>query len=322
MARPGFSILVCPDPELIKQQVRRLLADGGFDRRVHFGDEGLDQDFWTDLGSPGLLGGNKALVLRRAEKLPADQVRSLTPQLGGFNDACWPIFCLEGPWEKKKPKIPAHWKKEKFWSVAERKGWLWQSPGLDRAGVERMAREWAEARGITVPRELAREFSSRLPPDAAAVASELDKLELALGERRELAREDLDLLAPPEEGLEIWAVLDALTKGRAGGDVWREVLRHRTSSESLLFPLLAGLTRDARQMWMILHGENPGLPGWLADKKAPVAKRLGVSGLARLFRLALEAEVRVKTGEMKEEQALQHLVADLGTLAAARGGRG
>ena len=47
--------------------------------------------------------------------------------------------------------------------------------------------------------------------------------------------------------------------------VWRTLLREGDGGESLLFPLLALLTREARLLWQIQAGENVWLPQQTAN---------------------------------------------------------
>lgn len=50
--RPGFSFLLCPDPELIRLEVEALMERHGQDRtwvrRVYWGDDELPGAFWQD----------------------------------------------------------------------------------------------------------------------------------------------------------------------------------------------------------------------------------------------------------------------------------
>ncbi|EPR44768.1 DNA polymerase III delta [Desulfovibrio sp. X2] len=315
MTRPGFSFLVCPDSELIRRRVSDMLEGAGLSRRVYWGDEELPPAFWQDLTSQGLLGGGAAVVVRRAEALPVRELARLSPVLAGFNPSAWPLFCVESAWERGKPKIPAVLKKQKFWAFAEKQGWVWESPGLTERTLPDYVRAWAADRGIAVRPEALQALAACLPPDAAAVDTELAKLELSLGERREIGPNDLSLVAA-EASMDPWTMLESLIGGRLSTTLWREVLRERSSSDGLLFPLLAGLVREARQMWMIINGENSGLPDWMVRKKVPAAKRAGPGRVAAIFGLAMEAEHGVKSGEQSEAQALERLVAGLARLFA------
>lgn len=316
MTRPGFSFLVCPDSELIRRRIREMLDGSDLSRRVYWGDEELPPAFWQDMTSQGLFGGGAAVILRRADALPAQTLAQLSPLLAGFNPAAWPIFCVECAWDKGRPKIPAPLKKQKFWTFAEKKKWLWESPGLTERSLPDYVREWAGQRGLTIRPEAVQTLARCLPLDAAAVDNELVKLELALAGRAEIGPDDLSLVAS-ESSMDYFSLLEALIAGRLSATLWREILRERASSDNLLFPLLAGLVREARAMWQILHGEAGSMHDWMLRKKEGAAKRAGPRRTAAIFALALDAEHGVKSGEQTEHQALERLVGGLAALFAA-----
>ena len=321
MQRPAFSFLVCPDAELARAELERLVAvhaAGGFERRAYFGDEELPARFWQDLSSPGLLGGSKLVLIRRAEALKADAWKELSPRLAGFNEACWPIFCIESVWQKGSPKLPAHLIKAKPWEAAKARNWVWQSPGLTRKTLPGFVLARFKAEGLRAAPQVLEGLCARLPEDASAVSSEIAKLSLALpggqegqgGQGREIRPEHLDMLNS-YEGLDVWGLLEAIQEGGGQAKVWRHVLGH--GGEDALFPLIFGLTREVRTLWMLASGEGGKvrLPPWLAEKKESAARRLGQVRLAEALSLALDAELSVKSGEKSDVQALELLVAGL-----------
>ncbi len=316
MSRPGFNILVCPDAALLKQRIDAMLgqAGGGYEPAVYWGDDELPDAFWQDMSSASLLGGAKAVILRHVEAMPEAMLKQLGPVLAGPTG--WPFLCVESAWERNGPKLLKRLTSQKFWKVAEKHKWIWTVPGLDQKSLPNHVTAWAKQQTISISQPVFRKLCSLLPLDAAALASELDKLDLVLGQRRELDMQDLELLAPVLE-LDFWTMLEALTQGRTSTDVWREVLRERSSSDNLLFPLLSSLTRECRLLWQLMHGEDVRLPGWIKDKKTATARRLGPAKVRAMFALALEADMGVKTGEKSDTQALEILVAGLCVLFAA-----
>ena len=79
----------------------------------------------------------------------------------------------------------------------------------------------------------------------------------------------------------------------------------------MLFNLIGFLASQARMYWMLAHGEQPKGNPYMLKKKAPIARRLGAPGVARMIDLALEAELSLKTGERRYEEALDILMAGL-----------
>lgn len=327
MSRPGFSFLVCPDPELLRSRMAELLAGAGEDpsaweRKSFWGDEELLPRFWQDLGSASLLGTRTALVLRRAEKLKTEDWERFSPALRGFNQHVWPFFCLEGEWERKKPSIPKALAKQKFWAVAEKKGWVWQSPGLTGEGMAAYVDRWAKSRGVRIRPEAVQALRQSLPPDAGAARLELDKLELALAPGEELGLSHVDLVAPTGE-MDFFDFVSALSRQGATAEIWERVIQNHAESRSMLFQLTSYLASEARTWGMILNGEQDRVKGnpYALKYKAEAARKVGPAGVAAVFDYCLEAELEVKTGSMDEEQVLELLVSRLARLFRPTPGR-
>jgi len=318
MERPAFTFLACPDAELARAELERLLAAHGaqgWERRAYFGDEELPPRFWQDLGSPGLLGGSKVVVLRRAESLKTEVWKDLSPRLAGFNTACWPFLCIESAWQKNAPKLPAHVAKSKPWTAARERGWIWQSPGLTRKDLPAFVRARLQAEGLSASSQVLEALCARLPEDAAAVRNEIAKLTLALppdtrSGKRELRPTDLEMVASAD-GLNVWKLLESIQEGAPQSVVWKQILGQ--DGESALFPLLHGLAGDVRVLWMLASGEGDKvrMPPWQLRKKEHLARRLDRTRLAEALSLALDAELSVKSGEKDPGQALELLVSRL-----------
>ncbi len=316
MARQGYSFLVCPDAELLRRRVDALAAAGGMaqaERKVFWGDdpEPLPGAFWEALTQRSLFSTPKTLVLRRANALKAEAWDRLDKALAAANPEVWVFLCLEGAWDRKAP-VPALLAKRALWRHAEKSGWVWQSKGLDDKALRLYVRDWAAERGLAFEPGAQEALCRVLPLDAAALALELDKLDLAAGPERRLLTAHAGLIQGQED-LDLFGLMDALAKGGSPALVWQRVLGNRAESDSLLFPLIGALSREARLLWMLAAGEDADLKvhPYVKQLKTPLAQRLGKGGVARLLDLALEAELAVKTGERKPDQALELLVAEL-----------
>lgn len=323
--RPGFSFLVCPDPEMLRRHLERLMtsAGGGFARQVFWGDaDEFDAAYWQALSTVSLFAEPKAVVLRRAEGLAADFWEKLARPLAGFNQHVWPVVCLEGPHDPKKgPSLPKGLADRPYWKVGQSKGWVWMSPGLTEETMVPTLRDWANARRLGFGKGVLQELARILPRDMTAAARELEKLELASSEGV-IGPEALGLVNAGIE-LDIFGFLKALEDGRDPAGVWRTVFGHQLSSDDgFLFQFLAILSREARVMWQLLH-EDPECKAhpYVRKLKTPMAGRLGAAGLARLWDLAMEAEASVKSGRKSPDQALEILVADIHALFAGVRGR-
>ncbi|MBG0777138.1 MAG: DNA polymerase III subunit delta [Desulfovibrionaceae bacterium] len=317
MPRPGFNFLVCPDAELVKRREAALMAehppaDGAWERHVFWADEGLGARFWETLTLQSLMGASRALVVRNAQSLNPSDWDKLSAPLARSNGQAWPFFCLEGPFERRGPKLPKALTKQKFWEFAQKRGWVWQSAGLTEQGILEMVRAWASARSLAMAPGAPEALAAVLPADASAIARELDKVALAVEPGAELLPDHAALVSFTPD-MDIFAFLGALEKGAAPVDVWRKVLDSQLSSDDMIFPFLANLARETRIMWRLLAGDasDVRLPPFVIQAKTATARRLGWAGLARMWELMLAADLGIKSGERTPEQSLELLVGGL-----------
>jgi DNA polymerase-3 subunit delta len=314
MNRPGFSFLVCPDPEIIRERVDRLLAESGqaFTKEVFWGDEELGAPFWSALTVASLFAGKRAVVVRRAEACPPEFWPKLASALKGFNESVWPFFCLEGPFDRKGPKLPKGLAEQPYFKVAEKRKWLFTSPGLTRRDMGPRLADWAATRGLAFEPGAAEALAAALPPDLAHADNELAKLELTLGDRSTIEISDLNQLSY-HEGMDGFGFLDALASRRDPGAVWREIFDKELAGEEMIFPFLGLLLYEARIMWRLATGDaaDVRLPPFVLQKKEAMARRLGSKGLTRLFEAAFTAEAGIKSGARRPDQAMEYLTAEL-----------
>ena len=315
MPRPGFSVCICPDLQLTKNYIDSLLQDfpapeGTWEKHVYWGDEGLPPSFWENLTLQGLFAKPKVLIIRNAQNLLTDPWKKLSASLGQFNPLAWVILCLEAPYDRGKPKIPAAVKKLPCWKLAETKGWVWQSAGLTERAMRGFIEQWAAGNDIVIAPKIVHALSQVLPQDASAAKNELDKLALAVGEDNTISQELVEQISH-ESDMDIFAFINALQSGTAPEKVWGKVINAEAAGDSMTFSFLAMLLREARILWQLYAGEPVRLPSGVLASKKRLAQSLGPVRLSKIWDLALEAEMGIKTGERKPEQAMEMLVAGL-----------
>jgi DNA polymerase III subunit delta len=315
MARPGFSFYICPDSGLLRRKLEEDVASQGpgWERRIFWADDGLPPSFWDALSLPGLMGGSRAVVLRRAEVLCAEDWGKLEPVLGRFQSRIWPMLCLEGEWKGGQPPVPAALSSRKPWAVAGAKGWVWTSPGMTRKQVAEVVSSWAGTNGLSFAPGVRDVLVSSLPMEAAALKSELEKVFLALAGRVEVMAGDLDVVLSTAE-MDIFALLDAVVRSREPARVWEQVLASRLGSDqTMIFPFIALLLREARILWQLESGEENEvrLPYHAKNAKQDLARRIGLANLSRIWHLSFEADLGIKTGRLSPEQAIEYLVSGL-----------
>ncbi|MBG0789406.1 MAG: DNA polymerase III subunit delta [Desulfovibrionaceae bacterium] len=317
MNRPRYLFLICPDPQLIKAQTdQRLKASGqdGWERKVFWGDddEPLPAAFWTDLTIKSLFPQPKALILRRAHTLKADQWDKLDASVKGLGRDVFPLFCLEGEWKGKKAPVPPALSRRALFKKARDEGWIWESQGLDKRSMADHVKQWAKRQGLAFEPGADRALAFALPTDAVAARLELDKIELAAGDEKVVRKSHVGLVAQTGE-MAFFDLMDALERPGAEAAVWKRVIddHGKSAKDQMLFNLIGFLAGQARMYWMLAHGENPRGNPYMLKKKGPLAQRLGARGVARMIDLAMEAELSLKTGERKYEEALDILMAGL-----------
>ena len=314
---------MCPDAGLLREHVAHLLMahaprEGTWERHVYWGDEELPQTFWEHLTLQGLFGVPRALVLRNGQNIPAATWKKLSAALGTPNEKTWLIVCLEMGWEKGQPKVPAHIAKQRCLAFADKQGWVWRSAGLDERGVKKFVQTRARALGLNFGEGALEALCASVPPDAAAVEAEMQKLVLAAGDGVVTTAMTGTAGYVPESN--IFAFIKFIQAGNMAA-AWRELHRGQRESDGMLFPFLGLLLREARLLWQVQAGEQVRLHPSDEQQKRQLAARLGPQGLARLFDLILRAEWHVKSGERNPEQALEALVADLACLFQGTAGR-
>ncbi|MFW5501035.1 MULTISPECIES: DNA polymerase III subunit delta [unclassified Maridesulfovibrio] len=320
MPRPGYMFLICPDAELLHANIAELQEKHGatdYEKKVYWADEDLPQQFWDDLTLQTLFGSSKVVILRRAHKLKAAVWDNIDKTVASLASSSFLFICLESQWKSKAAPIPAVLKKRKCWKFADKQKWVWKSAGLDQKSISGFVGKWARANGLHIDSPVLNALSQALPKDARAARLELDKLDLAAGPERKILMEHVGLIAHSEE-MDFFAFMRSMSEGGDPVEIWRRVLTNHSEKDSMIFMLTASLTREARALWMMIHGEDSEvrLPPFVKKQKQALAQRLGPARIARLFDIVMEAEIGIKTGQRKPEQALELLVASLTSLFA------
>ena len=330
MERPGFFFCICPDAALLKSWMEReLLAPlaeqakqgsslmGGLvpasssvpDVQTFWADEGLDRRFWDALTLLGMDGRQRVLVVRGAHLLNAEVWKKLSSALATPRPGILPIFCMECPWEKGQPKLPAHIAKLKCLAFAEKQKWQWRSPGLEARTLRQYIQREAASLGLRMAPEALNTLSEMLIPDASAIRGVLEQLSLA----SDGGSVDVELVRQMTEFTPDAVIFDFIRQLENGKSraVWKTLLREGDGGESLLFPLLTLMAREARLLWQMNAGEKVFVPQYVEAEKRRLASALGMKGLAQILEALAAAEFSVKSGARSPLQAMESLVAEL-----------
>jgi len=336
MDRPGFFFCICPDAALLRSWMERELLPplaeqarqgsslmGGLvpassaapDVQTFWADEGLDRRFWDALTLLGMDGRQRVLVVRGAHLLSAEVWKKLSSALATPRPGVFPVFCMECPWEKGQPKLPAHIAKLKCLAFAEKQKWQWRSPGLDARTMRQYVQREAQALGLRMAPEALNTLSDMLIPDASAIRGVLEQLSLASAD----GAVDVALVRQMTEFTPDAVIFDFIRQLENGNAraVWKTLLREGDGGESLLFPLLTLMAREARLLWQMNAGEKVFVPQYVEAEKRRLAARLGVSGLSQVLQALAAAECSVKSGARTPLQAMESLVAQLSLIFGA-----
>ncbi|WP_291318343.1 hypothetical protein [Desulfonatronospira sp.] len=258
MSRPGFYFCFCPDSGLLKRQIHKILEPYDPDswelNTLWSDDEDLEQKLWKSLNMANMMGPSRVVVIRNCQVFKEAQWKSLAPALKGFKSGIWPFICLEGPWEKGKPKIPAFLEKQKFFRVAREKGWLWHFPGITRQNLPRYLDKRARETGLVFDPGVQEKLVDILPLHSLGVDRELEKLRLLALDQNRVTLEHLDIVEPRAD-LDIFAQMQSIQQGKNLARVWQKFFRDQQSGLDGLFQFLGLLLHEARIMWHLAAGE-------------------------------------------------------------------
>ena len=324
MDRPGFFFCICPDAAFLRDYMEReliapLMSGSGEamppDIQTFWADEGLDRRSWDALTLLGMDGRVRVLIVRGAQQLPADVWKKLSSALGTPRSGVLPVFCLESPWEKGQPKLPAHVSKLKCLAFADSRKWVWRSIGIEARSLRQYVQKQASAMGLRMSPDALNALSEMLIPDASAVRGVLEQIYLASSD----GAVDVSLVRQMTEFTPEAVIFDDIRQLENGNAraVWKTLLREGDGGESLLFPLLTLMAREARMLWQMHAGDRVFVPQFVENEKRRLASRLGFAGLCRVFDVLQKAERSVKSGARQPLQAMEELIASLSLIFAS-----
>ena len=314
MTRQGFSFLVCPDPELLKDRIAELVRSStGFTTKIFWGDEELADNYWQALNVPPMMAPPSAVVLRRAQEQNAEFWTKISQLLVMARTAIWPLFCLEGEWKAGKPILPKHLTSAKFWTTAQAKGWTWQHPGLSPSTIGAEIDRFMHAAGRTFAPKIRQQLCATLPLSTIALRNELTKILHLAGDETVITATHLEALIQ-NTPFDIFVFLRELQNSRTRYSVWNRVLNDPAlASGDLIFPISALLVREARILWHLAQGEESkvSLPPRIKSEKKQLAQRLGLGRIGKFWDLALKTDTDIKTGLAKPDQAMENLIREI-----------
>ena len=188
-----------------------------------------------------------------------------------------------------------------------------------------LALEMARELGVELERDAAEELSEILNGELASIRTEIDKLAAYAGERRKIARADVDLLVVSERKYSVWELADMLAA--------RQPSRALEFLDSLLRDGEAPAQLLGALAWMyrkLLEAQElpTGTSGWQAASRLKMreqAAELAVrqsrkfprAQLTRGIEALYEADSRLKSGGTSQRAVMEFLVAQLSATVPA-----
>lgn len=275
------------DPLAVERAVAERLAElGGAERVVRFGDELSLGELLAELGTSGLFGGERALVIRRAD--PLARAEALAQALKSGPPPGTAVFFLGE--DLRGPLARAAQEAMHFPSPTWRE-------------LRKLAAELLAQAGLPQKRQLVELLVEACRGDALHLAREVEKLALwreRLPPEGELRR--LVFSAEPTP----YAFLDAIGERKLPQALaeLKRLLSAGWDPFRLFFMLVSHLRAllAARAAWE--DGRTPPGPEWLARRRLAQARRFSQRELIELLARLQELDLRIKTGALTPEGAL------------------
>ena len=258
-----------------------------------------------------------APLLSAKSKNEDDEVRRMERWLDNPPESCVLVFYMRSDMDGRK-KMSAILKNRAAWVRFDL---------LSDAELSRWCARRLKTRGKTISGPALNLMTYMAGRELTRLSGELDKLADFLGdERAEIGEDDVRKIVPPSLEYSIFRLMDHLLDG--------DIKKAEEMTLSLLqggqtpVGLLATLTRQVRQLTHIKCALDAGKPlesiqqllnikAYGARQSAQQCRRLSAEWLADLFEHCVEADFAVKSGRMRDQDALHSVMQHI-ALAAGR----
>jgi DNA polymerase-3 subunit delta len=194
---------------------------------------------------------------------------------------------------------------------------LYSAPKDSTQWIQKRAKDYYQAK-IT-PRAAAA-LASVTPEDLRRADSELFKL-VSYADGREITEEDVALLTPYVQEANLFEMVDALAEGRAANA--SKLLHRLLDDREDPFAVFGMVIRQFRLLLLAKEhltspGGSPatvasalGIKPYPAEKLSKQSRQFSVPQLEKIYRTLMDYDVKMKTGRIEPELALDLLIASL-----------
>ncbi|MBQ7618326.1 MAG: hypothetical protein IJS50_05570, partial [Desulfovibrio sp.] len=200
--------------------------------------------------------------------------------------------------------------KLKFFVTAQKKGWIWQHPGLSEENLKGYIYQRSRELNLNLPPAALESIALSCPCEAGAVEQELNKLALFYEAKGNLAELENQNVRGGE--FNVFELIPCLERGDLAS-VYKH-LQGQRDLEKIFFTLLVVLEREYRLLWQLKQGLSKVCSPWEAQKKRGRAQALPNYVLAKAQALIVTAEFRVKQGLADPKDALNAFLIELSEL--------
>ena len=322
MEVPGFYFCTCPDALLSKQHVESLVNSfddvwqGKIEKYVFWADELADSKFWNTLTLQNLSLTPKLIIVRVAHTILAADWKKISNALATPRSAIFPVFFLECAWEKGQAKIPAHIARLKCFEFAKTKKWKFDNIGINEKNISHYLIEEGKKNNLQFDRDTLNMLCETTIPDALFIQTLVSQLSL-FAEDGKITPQVISQVTAYAPEMVIFDLIRDMENCNFS-KIWKRLAAENDKGESFLFPLISLLARDARILWQICAGENPYVHPSVKEFKTRHVKRLGFSGISKIFKIVFEADLSVKSGKNDPLQALEKVIVSYSSLFAAK----
>jgi len=270
-------------------------------------DEALPGEIFNDLQSPSLFTRERVVIVENATVFLHEQKESVLAHAEQVDHAV--LLVLETDQGAKRLRLGRRLMQKA--AVIECYGLFVGGVGQFLNAEARHLKKRIEPRAVQL-------LGARIGPDASALAGEMEKLAIYVGEKESIAAEDVEALVGGYRDFDTFELARCVVRGDSEG-AFRAA--KKLCDEGAVFVVIAGaLSREldrVMKMGLLLASGEPtreaagaaGVPWWEADATAKVARSVGVEKLEDIFCLVAEADVAVKRGLVSESTALEELIA-------------
>ncbi len=310
----GFTFCICPDSMILQDYINELCSsyveEHTWEKYTYWGDEELEPIFWNQLTIQNIFEKNNILIIRNAHNIAIDIWKALSSILNKQNSNTWPIFCFEGAWERKQPKIPNNIQNLPCFLFAKKHGWIWSCSGIELSNIKKYIQKQADKLNITFTPETLNILTQKLPFQAATIQNELKKLALYSSEKF-ITEQDINILTTISS-FDIFTIIDYIQKNKLF-ELWKTLLIEESKNEEHLFYILAILRREAKKLWQ-LHVNECTISNTYDKTKKQLAMKIGSLNIIKLWDSIYSAEFSVKSGLKTPTQSLEILITELSSI--------